>query len=217
MENSKTKVKSALIHDAVALFLITLISGLALSFVYEITKAPIETQQADKQLKAYQSVFPSVDTYEADDALTQKASETDLSSLNADYKGVTVDEVNKALDKNGTLIGYILRITTTNCYKNSISLAMGYSLDGTVQGISFLSIDETAGLGMNATKPAFKDQFTNKKVDQFEVTKTGATADNQIDAISSATITSKAVTYAVNAGIGYLKEYSTDLGGGANE
>ena len=115
------------------------------------------------------------------------------------------------------MIGYILKITTKECYKDYISLAMGYSLDGTVQGIAFLSINETAGLGMNATKPGFKDQFTNKKVDQFEVTKTGATADNQIDAISSATITSRAVTNAVNTGIGFLKANSTELGGGANE
>jgi electron transport complex protein RnfG len=94
---------------------------------------------------------------------------------------------------------------------------MGYSLEGMVQGVEFLSISETAGLGMNATKTEFKDQFTNKSVDQFEVTKLGATADNQIDALSSATITSKAVTNAVNAGIGFLKEYSAEIGGGANE
>ncbi|MDF2537127.1 MAG: rnfG [Herbinix sp.] len=217
MENSKMKEKSTLLHDAIALFLITLISGLALSYVFEITKAPIEKQQADKQLEAYQSVFAQVDTYELDETLNLDAKDADLGSLNADFQSVVVDEVNKAFDSNGTLIGYILKVTTSDSYKDHITIAIGYSLDGTVKGIEFLAINETAGLGMNAVKPEFKGQFSDKNVEQFEVTKTGATTDNQIDALSSATITSRAVVNAVNAGIGFIKEYSTELGGGANE
>ena len=64
-----------------------------------------------------------------------------------------------------------------------------------------MTISETAGLGMNATKDEFKNQFKDKQVDSFEVTKTGAAADNEIDALSGATITSKAVTRGVNAGL----------------
>ena len=62
---------------------------------------------------------------------------------------------------------------------------------------------------MNADKPEFKDQYQDKNVESFEVTKTGAAADNEINAISGATITSNAVTGGVNAGLcafNYVKE-----------
>jgi electron transport complex protein RnfG len=86
-----------------------------------------------------------------------------------------------------------------------------------VKGIETLSINETAGLGMNAAEPSFKKQFANKQVEQFETTKSGATEEHQINVISSATITTDAVVYGVNAGIGFIQEYASDLGGGANE
>ena len=78
---------------------------------------------------------------------------------------------------------------------------MGVQNDGTLNGISILSISETAGLGMKANTDSFKDQFKNKKVEKFSYTKTGATSDDQIDAISGATITTNAMTNGVNAGL----------------
>ena len=74
-------------------------------------------------------------------------------------------------------------------------------MEGTVTGVEILSISETAGLGMRAAEEEFKGQFRNKAVDQFAVTKAGASAENEIDAISGATFTSSAVTNGVNAGI----------------
>ena len=80
---------------------------------------------------------------------------------------------------------------------------MGIDNEGTVKGIEILKISETAGLGMKAKESRFKDQFAEKKVAQFSYTKTGASADFEIDAISGATITTKAVTNAVNAGLAF--------------
>jgi electron transport complex protein RnfG len=216
VKNKTTKTKSTLLRDAIALFLITLVSGLALSYVYEITKTPIEQQHIEKKLKANQSVFVDADSFQADEELMALAASTDLTTLSADYEGVTIDEISKAYSGSDA-IGYNITVTTTTGYKDPITMVIGYSNDRIIQGIEILSINETAGLGMNATKPEFIGQFVTKDVDQFEVTKTGATADNQIDAISGATITSKAIAYAVNAGIGFMTEYATDLGGGQNE
>ena len=78
---------------------------------------------------------------------------------------------------------------------------MGVADDGTLNGISILSISETAGLGMKADTDEFKNQFADKNVEKFEYTKNGATEDNQIDAISGATITTNAMTNGVNAGL----------------
>lgn len=217
MENKNTKQKSTLLKDAIALFLITLISGLALSYVFEITKAPIAEQQEQKKLRANQAVFVDAASFTIDEELMTLAQTTDLISLNANYEGVTIDEISKAYNSANEALGYNITVTTTTGYKDPITLVIGYSNERVIQGIEILSMNETAGLGMNAAKPEFIDQFVSKNVDQFEVTKTGATADNQIDALSGATITSKAVTNAINTGIGFVTEYATDLGGGQNE
>lgn len=217
MENSKVKQKSStIVKDALVLFLITLVLGLALSYVYEMTKEPIEQQRLAKKEKAYKTVYSDADTVSIDENLMELALETNMVELNASYEGITIDEVSQAYDATGGSMGYIVQVTTSQSYADKITLVIGYSKEGTVTGMEILSINETAGLGMNATKSKFKNQFSNKAVDQFEVTKTGATEDSQIDAISSATITSKAVTYAVNAGISFVKEYA-EVGGGANE
>jgi electron transport complex protein RnfG len=66
VKNKTDKQKSTLIKDAIALFLITLVSGLALSFVYEVTKAPIEKQQEDKKFRANQEVFTEATSFSPD-------------------------------------------------------------------------------------------------------------------------------------------------------
>lgn len=70
-----------------------------------------------------------------------------------------------------------------------------------MNGISILSIGETAGLGMKANTDNFKKQFQDKKVDKFKYTKTGASSEDEIDALSGATITTNAMTNGVNAGL----------------
>ena len=85
--------------------------------------------------------------------------------------------------------------------------------DGTINGISILSISETAGLGMRATEPKFYNQYAEKNTDRFYVSKDGGEGE-PIDALSGATITSRAVTGAVNTALGY---YQTALGGSGNE
>ncbi len=207
-------MKNKLLLDALALFLITLISGFGLSYIYEITKEPIAIQVEEKTLKANQSVFPDASTFEEDTELTALLEGTDLVSLNADYTGVTIDTISKAFSSSNELLGYNITVSTSAGYKNGIQIVFGFAKDGTVKGVEFLAINETAGLGMNAAQPAFKDQYVGRQVQHFVVTKTGAASEDQIDAISGATITSRAVTNAINAGIQFVTTNSTELGGG---
>ena len=90
---------------------------------------------------------------------------------------------------------------TAQGYGGDIQLTMGVAADGTTEGIAFLSIEETAGLGMRADTEEFRSQFSGKQVDSFAYSKTGASGDNEIDALSGATVTTNAVTSAVNAGL----------------
>jgi Na+-translocating ferredoxin:NAD+ oxidoreductase subunit G len=214
VKNKKHFIKSELIRDAIALFLITLMSGLGLSYVYEITKEPIAVQAVQKTVEANKEVFAEASSFEEDEQLMTLLESTDLVSMNADYAGVTIESISKALNSSNELIGYNIMVSTSAGYKDGIKFVYGYSLDGSIKGIAFLSISETAGLGMKAKEPEFLEQFLNKKVTSYVVTKTGATSEDQVDAISGATITTKAVTYAINAGIQFVSENSAELGGG---
>ena len=83
---------------------------------------------------------------------------------------------------------------------------VGVRADGTVEGIDFLSISETAGLGMNADTDKFKSQFKGKS-GEIGVAKSSP-ADNEIQALTGATITSKAVAKAVNEALALYEEVS---------
>ncbi|MBQ9983166.1 MAG: RnfABCDGE type electron transport complex subunit G [Lachnospiraceae bacterium] len=188
------------IKNTISLMLITLVAGLLLGVVYEITKEPIAAEQQRAKEEAYKAVFADADSFEAV-TLEEEAVAEELES--SGYK-VTINEVMKVYDKSGNVAGYVLTVTDHEGYGGDIQFAMGVTSDGVVNGISFLSISETAGLGMKATEESFTKQFANKQIDAFQYTKNGATADGEIDAISGATITTSAVVNGVNAGLFYI-------------
>lgn len=190
-----------MIKDALILFAITIIAGLLLGVVYDVTKEPIAEQKQKAKMEACQNVFAdaaSFETYEFDaDAATQVLTEGQLTGMN-------IDEIMQALDASGNLVGYVITVTDHEGYGGDIQFSMGVKLDGTLNGISLLSIAETPGLGMKAGD-VIVPQLANKQVSSFVVTKTGSTSDAEIDAISGATITSKAVVNGVNAGLYYFE------------
>ena len=199
--------KNSIRKDTLILTLITLVAGGLLGMVYEVTKEPIAQQAEKEKQEAYKAVFEDADSFE----VCVEADDADLAAYLTEngFEAQTVNEVMEAKDASGETIGYALNMTTSEGYGGDISFSMGVTLDGTLNGISILDINETAGLGMNATKDEFKGQFAGKQVDAFEVTKSGAASDNEINAISGATITSKAITGGVNAGLcafEYVKE-----------
>lgn len=194
-------MKNKIIKDALALTLITLVAGVALGGVYEITKDPIAKQEAQAKAEAYEQVFTDAAAFEAlemDDTLTK----TIRDQLDQEgYKAQSIEEVMRAEDQSGETLGYAFAVVTSEGYGGDIRFSMGVQNDGTLNGISILSIGETAGLGMNADTPAFKDQFVGKQVEKLQYTKNGATQDDEINAISGATVTTNAMTNGVNAGL----------------
>ncbi|MCI6006199.1 MAG: RnfABCDGE type electron transport complex subunit G [Blautia sp.] len=190
-----------IIKDTIAITLITLVSGLLLGLVQDITAGPIAEQQQKAKEEAYKAVFADADSFEQVE-LTEKVSAGLEACLDENgYGAQNIDEFMTALDASGSQVGYAFTVTTSEGYGGDIQFAMGIREDGTLNGISILSIGETAGLGMKANTDSFKDQFKDKKVEKFEYTKTGAAADDQIDALSGATITTNAMTNGVNAGL----------------
>ena len=194
-------MKNKIIKDALALTLITLVAGVALGGVYEITEDPIARQEAQAKAEAYEQVFTDAAAFEEvrmDDTLIQ----TIRDQLDQEgYKAQSIEEIMRAEDQSGETLGYAFTVVTSEGYGGDIQFSMGVQNDGTLNGISILSIGETAGLGMNADTPAFKDQFVGKQVEQLQYTKNGATQDDEINAISGATVTTNAMTNGVNAGL----------------
>lgn len=187
-----------ILKDAFALLMITLVAGILLGFVYSITKEPIAVQEQLTKEKSCQEVFADAAAF---DNNTEDLEAARAAMAAAGYEVQTLSEILEAKDASGNTLGYVLSIIDPEGYGGDISFMMGIRLDGTLNGISILSIGETAGLGMNADTDAFKSQFANKKVDKFTFTKTGSTSDSEIDALSGATITTTAMTNGVNAGL----------------
>lgn len=186
-----------ILKNTLILTAITLIAGLGLGLVHEITLNPIAQAQEKAKKEAWQAVFPDakLDEFKETD-VDQKAAKKAIDDLGVN---ATIDEVCTVGDA-----GYVITTTDKDGFGGNIQITVGIKKDGTINGVSILSISETAGLGMKATEPSFYNQYVNKQADKFVVSKDGGDGE-QIDALSGATITSRAVTGAVNAALGYYQ------------
>ena len=204
-------MKKSIIKDALILCLITLVAGFLLGVVHDITLQPIAAANEAAQQDAYRAVFE--DAEEFVELPGCDAEEATQAAVEAGYTDDTVDSCVQAVDADGNLLGYVINATDPSSYGGDVTLSLGVRLDGTVNGYSITVINDTAGLGMKAAEEDYASQYAGKQVEEFTVTKTGATADNEIDAISGATITSDAVTRAVNSGLAYYRVLMEETGG----
>mgnify|MGYP004506649355 CR=1 FL=1 len=169
-----------IIKTAVILFLITGIAALILAVVNNFTAPIIAENSAKKQAAAMQNVLKDAEFSEEN--LAENVDDPEISEI---YKA----------QKDGSAAGYVVMVNP-NGYNGAISMVVGIDAEGKVSGIDIISQSETAGLGANCVKDEFKDQFVGKS-GEISVVKNDP-KDNEIDAITSATITSKAVTSGVN-------------------
>lgn len=204
-----------IVKDALVLTIITLIAGLALGVVYVVTKAPIEKANKEATEAAYKEVFETANSFEEMSNFDVDAANKVIADKGySDGTVTTCEVVNcvKAVDTNKQLLGYVVTMKSKEGYGGDIVFSMGVTKDGILNGYSITEIAETPGLGMKSTEESFMKQFKGIKATTLEVTKTPDNDPSNINAISGATITSKAITYAVDAGILYV---SSLLQGGA--
>ena len=100
-------------------------------------------------------------------------------------------------DKDGNLVGYGVSVTSAEGYDGNLTITVGFAPDGVVRGISYTELHETPGKGMLCDEPEFKDQFAGKNVTAFKL-------KENVDAVSGATVTSKASVNAVNAALDFF-------------
>lgn len=197
-----------IVHDALILTAFTLVLGLVLALVYGVTKAPIEAANQAAAQQAYMAVFEEADSFEAMEF--DKAAATTL--VQEQGFSDTIDDIQVAKDAAGETLGYVITVTAKDGSQGSITFSVGIQNDGTVNGYSITATSETPGLGLKASEEEFYGQFQGKNVDAFTVVKQAPQSDNEIEAISGSTITSKAMANGCNAAIYY---FQNQLVGGA--
>ena len=162
-------MSNRIIKDTIAITLITLVAGLALGVVQDITADPIAKQEAQAKQDAYKAVFADADSFETVD-VDADAMQSYLDENG--YAAQSIDETMLAKDASGNELGYAFTVTTSEGYGGDIQFAMGIQDDGTLNGISILSIGETAGLGMRANNPLLpelKEAFDDTDVAIYQV------------------------------------------------
>lgn len=178
----------------IALTIIAALAGVALSGVFSMTKEPIEANELMKKRQSYTVVCENAADFREIDSAQKALDELDGGTYGGSKFGTTtIDEVLEAVDANGNTVGYVFAITNRNAYNPPLKLALGVDPDGKILKIAFIELNETPGKGSKADEPAFKDQFV------------GQTDTSAVDTMSGATITSKAVLNAVNAGLDFFQ------------
>ncbi|HNY00373.1 MAG TPA: FMN-binding protein [Oscillospiraceae bacterium] len=161
---------------ALVLFAVTAITALVLGLVNGVTKDRIAALAVEKTKTAYANVLKADSYAKIDDAYTNDGTITKLSA---------------AKDASGTAVGYVAE-TTFSGAQGMVTMVVGLNADKACTGIYVTKSSETSGLGAKAseTSPgAWRDNLVGA-TDGVALAKDGGT----VEAISGATITSRACT-----------------------
>lgn len=177
-----------IIKLSIFLLIVAGVSGAGLSYVNDMTGPLIEKQILQNKIDSFKEVYPLSDRVENESATHLKSPyDPALKEVNIAYRG-------------GEPAGIIYAVETKG-YSGPISILAGFDIaTGKITAIKVLNQRETPGLGAKAKESFFQDRYKDKNAAAaLEVTKTAPTRENQIQAITASTITTKAVTKGVNA------------------
>ena len=188
-----------MIKLGLTLSIMCIIAAASLGFVNEVTKGPILENSIRANIEARKEVFPEADKFELI-ATSEEGVEYDAHKNAIEFleKNPEIKEVYKAIS-NGEQVGYVIK-TTPNGYGGAIVVIIGFRVDGVITGVRVGDHQETPGLGAKAKTEDFYLQYNNLSIaEKVNVIKTDVVdGNNEIKAISGATITSVAVTKGVN-------------------
>jgi electron transport complex protein RnfG len=185
------KMESTFKNMVLSLTLISLVASAALGAIYEFTKGPIELSNLNKKIEAIKQVVPDFDNNPYAEALRIPTGEGD--SLDV-YPA----------KKNGNIVGFAINTYTSNGFSGDILLMAGFKADGTIYDITVLQHAETPGLGSKISDSDFKNQFKNMNLAGIilNVKQDGG----QVDAITAATISSRAFCDAIQRAYNTLEK-----------
>lgn len=179
------KLKSNFINMVLVLTGITILAGFTLASVYKLTKHPITNSQIMKRQEAIREVLPPYDHF---DSIPIEMN-----------NGVETTKVFKAYDKNNSIVGAAVESTSNNGYKGHIDIIVGFNKKGVIVNYIVLEQTETPGLGSKMV-----NWFKTNNAKQSIIGKDASKAHlnirvdgGEIDAITAATISSRAFLFAV--------------------
>jgi len=170
-----------------ALVIVTVVAAILLGFVHDVTLKAITAQQALSEAEAIASIFENGNITSREINVIEES---------------PVRRVQEVISDSG-LIGYVFYISTIG-YGGVMNLMIGIDSSGVIRGIKVLQHSETPGLGTLATIPAFTYQFIGKS-GELVITRSSP-GDNEIQAVTGATITSSAIVTAVNEALLYFQQ-----------
>ena len=176
------KIESSLKNMVISLLVITLVAGLSLGFVQQVTKDPIANSKQQKQIEAISAVVPAFNNNPLE---TCEKVAVDDDSL-AVYTAQNGDEI----------VGLAILSSTNSGFGGNVQIMVGFNPDGTIYNTSVVTHQETPGLGDQMTTEKFRSQFIgfDCKTKKARVKKDGG----DVDALTAATISSRAFCSAIN-------------------
>ena len=182
----------AILIPTVSLFLICLVVTALLAVTNNVTADKIAANEEQSKQESMQNVCPGV----------------------ARFETVVEDVMYLGIDENGDPVGYAIS-TAAQGYGGQVKVMTGIDLEGTIIGVDvYYNDDETPGLGKNTSNESFRDQYKGLSVDEEIIVSKDSTSDDDqtVDAVTSATISSRAVTKAVNEACDlYMENALTEL------
>lgn len=170
------------------LFVICAVAAGLLAGTNQITAPLIEQRNEQANNEARKTVLSDASEFKLLDNSKYKSS-SDVEVVEV-YEGLNGSDVS----------GYTIKVLPKG-YGGEIELMVGIKVDGTISGINIGNMSETPGLGAKAQEEGFYGQYAQKPATELSVIKSGSAGETEIQAISGATITSKAVTTGVNAAV----------------
>ncbi len=196
--------KKDILIVVVKLFVITSIAALCLAFVNKVTSPVIEKnkivtiQQTQKEVLEMAAEFEKVD----------------VKHIDSEENGTYIEDIYRGLSSDGEVIGYVVSAVSTRGYGGDIRVMVGITSDMSINRVKITESSETAGLGLKASNPEFIDQYIGRDIPlnvKKNISPTNKGED--IAAISGATVTSKAVTNAVNLSLDFAKSVKEERKG----
>ncbi|MCD5413769.1 MAG: RnfABCDGE type electron transport complex subunit G [Clostridiales bacterium] len=174
------------------LLLITSVAAVVLGVTNDATGPIIEQREQEEKERALKTLIPDASEFIAVDCSLL----IDKEDIVEAYEGI----------KDGVVVGYAVKVNPSG-YSGDINIIVGFASEGKTTGIIIGTHTETPGLGSRIKEDAFVQQFTDKKTEDMLVSVKGIVGqDNEIQAISGATVSSDAVIDGVNAAILLLSE-----------
>ncbi len=176
----------AILIPTVSLFLICLVVTALLALTDNATAKKIAENEAKSKQESMFSVLPGA----------------------ADFDEIEADVMYLGKDKDGKTVGYAIS-TASQGYGGQVKVMTGIGTDGSIVGVDvFYNDDETPGLGKNTSKESFRDQYKGLSAKESISVSKDSSSGQTVDAVTSATISSRAVTKAVNEACQLYNDYS---------